>query len=129
MGTPTPPPPIAGDNCALCFAAGETPLFLSVQVTGIEPCPPALHDMPNGFYTLKQKDIDPCTWHYTDDWHEMQLEYSDGHSGFWIRDVDDNALQYFWGATAVNCDVYFDNDHVACTGYPVAGKHGSVILL
>ncbi|MBA7486276.1 hypothetical protein ES707_21832 [subsurface metagenome] len=129
MGTPTTPGGPAGDDCLLCFAGGVAPRFINIQITGIEQCPCALHDIPTGFYTLQQSIPDPCTWEFKDDDHEIKLSYASGLSRVWIRDVDDVAVFYFWCDVPSDCAENFDNQYGECSPPKQCGYDGSVIVV
>lgn len=129
MGTPTPPPPIIGDDCLHCWAAGATPLFIQIEITGIEACPCALHDTPAGYYWLEQSAIIPCRWNYEDDWHQIQLTYGAADSQIWIRDAVDNNVRYFWNHPMVGCVDNFANDYGGCVPPNQCGFDGTIIVL
>jgi len=129
MGTPTTPGGPVGADCLACMAAGTAPTFINVQITGIESCPCARHTMPVGFYTLKQTVPHPCTWEFKDLEHEMNLTYEAGFSRFWIRDVDDAAVRYFWKDSLTICEENFTNGYTACIPPFQCGFDGNVIVV
>lgn len=57
-----------GDNCAICFPAGQTPKYLMVSFTGILPgefYDPAIYPpIPNRLFKLEQKPFDPCRFEF-----------------------------------------------------------------
>lgn len=104
-------------------------MFRTVQVTGIEPCPCALHDIPSGLYTLQQSAPDPCAWEYEDLEHEMLLYYDSGFSRFWIRDHDDPLVRYFWKDSLVICEENFTNSYTECVPPRQCAFDGNVIVV
>jgi len=68
------PPIIYGNDCLLCFPAGQTPRYMTVFFSGITDCnpdqPPEHTPIPN-IITLEQLHDSPCIWFGapTEDWH------------------------------------------------------------
>lgn len=104
-------PPEFGVNCALCWAAGETPNKLHCFLGDISmgalwhaglPVP------PNDFYVLKQLAGGPCQYQYEGDNYKIYLTYELGFSSLIAKTPTNEDI--FSSNPLVQCEQYFPND-------------------
>jgi len=84
MGTEIPidPPGQFCDRCwgyALNFGPGPTPLYMTIEITGIEKGPAwfsGLREPINGVYTLTQTDLYPCIWEKMDTETQIRVYFN-----------------------------------------------------
>ena len=132
MGTPTPPPPIVGDHCALCddvhWPAGDTPRFITLQVSGLERCPVADYDAPNGVYILEQVPASPCVWQYDKDKHFWEVEVAADGYVFGMQKRDAGGYRHAFLGDLFGCVDNTDNNYIDCSD-GVACFSGSVTII
>jgi len=111
MGDPNDPI-VYGNNCALCFSAGETPAVMAITFSGIQKQP--LLDDYNGTYLCVQTAGDSCWWRFDKTVGTeiiiATLAYSGVHSGCSL--IIFTVLQIFSASIPLLCATEFDNDLV-----------------
>lgn len=128
MGESTPEGGPFGDDCATCWAAGATPKFITLQVTGLVTCPRATVDAPSGFFTLQQDAVVPCRWQYEDDDYRIRLDLLGGSSRVIIQYAPDTYYRYFYNNPMVSCVDNYANDYSDCIPVDRFAYDGSVII-
>lgn len=120
MGTPTPPPPVVGENCAFCddvhWPAGATPKFIHLTAIDLEECPAADVGPPNGIWVLQQLDGWPCDWEYDDGKVKWKVVveaagFVEGHT--WRPDV---GWRWAFACDLLGCVSSGDNMFTTCNG-------------
>jgi len=114
-----------GNACTICWGPGKTfgdvptPKFLCLNVSGIEKCPGAPVDPPNGYWVLEQRADFSCMWertlgpYYIAWWFEAALTFC------WIWD---RAMVNLWlfADNKPKCSNFVDSSLGLCG----AGKYG-----
>lgn len=139
MGTPVPDPPIDyANDCIACrtggytlWEPGETPEFVYVYFAGIEKCPLAIKEPPNGqTFKLTQDPLNACHWRhvgsewtvdwYSYDWIEMQSRvvlFETGGLVMFSSRLDNCPLE---------CSVYHNGIEICA--WPVAARFGVAVV-
>lgn len=114
-----------GMDCDLCegslWADGETPAKIGVMFSGIEACPFATQDMPNGYFILTQA-APGCGFWFLDAIYDITLNFLVGQTGLSVWDAGHDE-KYFTGLVA-QCETQFNNLNLFCAGWNM-GINGS----
>ena len=131
MGTPTPPPPVIGDNCVrgdgVLWPAGQTPKFVKLELTGLEKCPLCPIDAPNGNWWVEQDSVQPCLWEWADAHYWMQLFLQAASSILLVTSPEAPPNWYFFNDTAPPLEDNFTNELVVCVG-DTGAKNGTGVV-
>lgn len=126
MGTRVPEITFA-TNCPYCFPSEETPEFVYVYFAGIEKCPLATKEPPNGqTFRLAQSAENPCFYeHWGSEWHVFWRAYDniDMQSMLYLEEVDGLAI---FASRAMNCppECHVYHSGIQVCAWPVAGRFG-----
>lgn len=120
MGYPIPPPPVIGDNCAVCdgtlWQPGETPRFIHVEFAGLIKCPAGPLNPPNAIWVPEQDAVDPCKWVYQDNKFRVVVEIGVGATEVGCIGQGVAAGWNFFAGAGGGCQSDFNNIYVACVG-------------
>lgn len=125
-----PGPTEYGNNCALCFPAGETPKLLKAFFSGIQMgvnWQPVNGPPPNGYYDLHQTFGDPCVWKTTEpDFPFVTLTLANGRSSLKIVAV--GVQSAFLSSVFDNCIFHYTNDLLCSLPNTFCGGHAYVTV-
>lgn len=120
MGYPIPPPPVFGDNCAVCdgtlWQPGETPRFIHVELKGLVKCGGAPLDPPNAIWVPEQDAVNPGLWEYEDNKFFVRVAIDVGATQVSCSGRGVAAGWEFFLGILGACKSDFPNIYVACFG-------------
>lgn len=126
MGTPVKPITF-GSDCQQCFLVDKTPEFVYVYFAGIEKCPLAIKNPPNGqTFKLTQDPENPCFYEHTGtEWHVWWRAFDPifMESMLYLEEVGGLGI---FVSRAVNCplECFVYHSSIEVCAFPIAGRFG-----